>query len=333
MDIDFVVLWVDGNDPEWQAKRNEYRGDKGDKSTMRYRDWGILKYWFRSIEKNAPWVHKVFFVTCGHYPDWLDLNHPKLEFVKHEDFIPKEWLPTFSSRTIDLNLHRIKGLSEHFVYFNDDMYIVNRLEPEFFFKNGLPRASALMKVRPLYNIDRDHPLWFAPLFCLQVINDNFDKRKTILRHLNKWFSPCYGRGNLVNLYLLPFKDFTGFQGHHLPDAFLKSTYEEIWEAEEERLSEVSSHRFRIPTELNQYVLRYWQFATGKFIPRSGKVGCNLPIKRENMAAIHNALNDPKTKMICLNDDDDQGDDFEEIRAFIDGELAALFPEKSGFELA
>ncbi len=332
MDIDFVVLWVDGNDPEWQEKRDKYRGVAGDKSTMRFRDWGLLKYWFRSVEKNAPWVHKIYFVTCGHYPKWLNLEHPKLEFVKHEDFIPNEWLPTFSSRTIDLNLHRIKGLSEHFVYFNDDMYIVNRLTPEFFFKKGLPRASALMKVRPYYNIDREHPLWFAPLFCLKVINDNFDKRKTILCHLNKWFSPCYGRNNLVNLLLLPFKEFTGFKGYHLPDAFLKSTYEEVWKAEGEILSEVSSHRFRVPTELNQYVLRYWQFVTGKFIPRSDKVGYNLPIKRENTMAIHKALNDPKTKMICLNDDDDQSEDFEEMREFVNKELLGIFPEKSSFEL-
>ena len=102
--VDFVILWVDGNDPEWQASKAKYTADKGqDASANRYREWENLKYWFRGVEKFAPWVNNVYFVTCGHYPEWLNLEHPKLRFVRHEDFIPKECLPTFSSRPIDMN--------------------------------------------------------------------------------------------------------------------------------------------------------------------------------------------------------------------------------------
>lgn len=127
--VDFVILWVDGNDPEWQASKAKYTADKGqDASANRYREWENLKYWFRGVEKFAPWVNNVYFVTCGHYPEWLNLEHPKLRFVRHEDFIPKECLPTFSSRPIDMNLHRIEELSEHFVYFNDDMFLIDKVE-------------------------------------------------------------------------------------------------------------------------------------------------------------------------------------------------------------
>lgn len=69
---------------------------------------GYLKYWFRGVEKYAPWVHKIYFVTCGQKPDWLNENHDKLVLVNHEDYIPHEYLPTFSSHTIELNFHRIK---------------------------------------------------------------------------------------------------------------------------------------------------------------------------------------------------------------------------------
>ena len=85
----------------------------------RYRDWEILKYLFRSIENFAPWVNNVYFVTCGHLPAWLNTECPKLQIVSHKDFIPEKYLPTFNSHSIEWNFHRIKNLSEHFVYFND----------------------------------------------------------------------------------------------------------------------------------------------------------------------------------------------------------------------
>lgn len=116
--MDFVQLWVDSNDTEWQAEFKLYAAiNNGDKRDVRYRDWENLKYWFRGIEKFAPWVERVHLVTCGHYPDWLNLNCPKLNFVRHSDFIPSSWLPTFNVNTIELNLHRIKGLAEDFVFF------------------------------------------------------------------------------------------------------------------------------------------------------------------------------------------------------------------------
>ena len=88
MDIDFVVLWVDGNDPQWQAQKAKYQGKTLDDSNAahRFRDWGLMPYWFRAVEKFCPWVRKVHFVTCGHVPQWLNLDCPKLNHVKHSDY-------------------------------------------------------------------------------------------------------------------------------------------------------------------------------------------------------------------------------------------------------
>ena len=126
--IDFVITWVDGNDPKWQEEKDKTLIAQGlgvhiDGRKERYRDWDNLQYWFRGVEKYAPWVRKIHFVTWGHMPEWLNVDHPKLHIVKHEDFIPKEFLPTFNSHTIEWNFHRIEGLSEHFLYFNDDMFL------------------------------------------------------------------------------------------------------------------------------------------------------------------------------------------------------------------
>ena len=103
--IDFVVIWVDGNDPQWRQEKNRFSPDeaKFNINDVRYRDWDILHYWFRAVEKYAPWVRKVHFVTCGHVPQWLNLEHPKLHFVKHSDYIDAEFLPTFSANPIELN--------------------------------------------------------------------------------------------------------------------------------------------------------------------------------------------------------------------------------------
>ena len=139
--IDFVITWVDGNDPEWQKERNYYANverARNEYNPARFRDWGVLKYWFRGVEKYTPWVNNIFFLTCGQLPEWLDTNNPKLKIVKHEDFIPAEYLPTFNSYVIEFYMHKIKGLSEQFVYFNDDMFVLRPIVSTRFFRKGLP---------------------------------------------------------------------------------------------------------------------------------------------------------------------------------------------------
>ena len=140
--IDFVVTWVDGSDEKWLKEKNKYKADKNqDASNTRYRDYEIIKYFFRSVEKYAPWVNKIYFITWGHVPKWLNSKNPKLVIVKHKDFIPKKYLPTFNSCAIELNMHRIKDLSETFVYFNDDMVLNNYTKEKDFFENGYPYSK------------------------------------------------------------------------------------------------------------------------------------------------------------------------------------------------
>jgi len=138
--IDFVILWVDGNDPKWLEEKNKYLNDKKmlTASASRYRDWDNLQYWFRGVEKFAPWVNNIYFITWGHVPSWLNINHPKLKIVNHKDYLDEKNLPVFNSNAIELEMHKITGLSEHFVAFNDDMFIINNVEESDFFRNGKP---------------------------------------------------------------------------------------------------------------------------------------------------------------------------------------------------
>ena len=129
--IDIVIPWVDGADPDWNNLRKQYdnygKGICGANTEIRYQSWDNLYLWFRAIEKCMPWVHKIFFITYGHIPAFLDIHSSKLRIVRHEEYIPKEYLPTFNSNTIEMNLHRINELSENFILFNDDLFPLQRL--------------------------------------------------------------------------------------------------------------------------------------------------------------------------------------------------------------
>ena len=254
-DIDFVIPWVDGSDPEWQKVRAQYSGDEHKASvtngTERYRDWGTLHFWFRAVEKYAPWVRKIHFITCGQVPEWLNLNHPKLHFVKHEDYIPHEWLPTFSSRPIELNFFRINGLAEKFVYFNDDMFLNAPVKPEDFFINGLPCDTAGLHPGPSGALSSIANIVINNLI---IISKHFDFRKQFKANISKWLRLRYGTALLKTLYMLPCWYFYGCRGLHSPHtaiSHLKSTFAEIWEKEPDELAHTSSCRFRDKTNVNQ----------------------------------------------------------------------------------
>ncbi|HGC4152438.1 TPA: Stealth CR1 domain-containing protein, partial [Escherichia coli] len=144
--IDIVIPWVDSSDPKWQEDYMKFACEQRnvDANIHRYRDNGLLKFWFRGIEKNAPWIRKVHFITYGHVPAWLKQDHPKLHIVKHSDYIPQKYLPTFNSHVIELNLHKIDGLSDKFIYYNDDTFLINPVDESFYFKNGKPRDCAIL---------------------------------------------------------------------------------------------------------------------------------------------------------------------------------------------
>lgn len=144
--IDVVYTWVDGTDKAWQRARAEALGvadpaafTENAASDARFLDHDELRYSLRSLEKYAPWVNHIWIVTAGQVPAWLNLDHPKVTVVDHRDiWSPEGILPTFNSHAIEAHLHRIEGLSEHFLYFNDDVFLGRPCDPELFFEaNGL----------------------------------------------------------------------------------------------------------------------------------------------------------------------------------------------------
>ncbi len=325
--IDLVIPWVDGNDPAWQAEKAAYVSPGGgDDRPLRYRSWDTLPYLFRGIEKNLPWVRRVFFVTWGHLPPWLNTDCEKLTVVNHRDFIPADYLPTFSSHTIELNLHRIPALSERFIYANDDTFFLQTLPPEFFFRNGLPVDRAVQNVLQFARRDGiDHIV----ANDLTVINAHFSKKEVIKKAYDKWYAPAYGIGMLKNIYLRSFTYFTGFVDYHLPNAYLKSTLREVWAAEGALLDATCRRRVRSAADVNQWLFRYWQLASGRFVPGKTDPGALFAIGRDD-EKIKDAILSAACPMVCLSDDDPDADFAAENRKLC-GWLEKRFPEKSGFE--
>ena len=220
--IDIVLPWVNGSDSDWIKRFNEYSVNGGDSNKIRFRDWDLLRYWFRSIEKFMPWVGRIHFITSGELPEWLNTDHPQLHWVKHQDYIPHEFLPTFSSHTIELNIHRIESLSENFIYFNDDFFIIKPLSPSRFFKNNLPCDYGVMTAKPASG-----GIIHIAINNLDILDRNFEKQKVMRKNFCKWFSPKYGTKVLNNILLYPWTEFSGFIDPHIPYSFLKSTFSEI----------------------------------------------------------------------------------------------------------
>lgn len=325
--IDFVLMWVDGNDPEWQSEKSKYDvKSSGDKRNIRFRDWDNLYYWFRSVEKFAPWVNKIHFVTWGHTPEWLNKEHPKLNIVCHTDFLEKENLPVFNSRAIEINLHRIPGLAEQFVYFNDDMFITKPVKETDFFVKGLPKDVAIPNPCPS---TQRLGIGCAISNNMEIINTQFNKRDSIKKNLFKWYNFKYGKHIIASIAMIPWSNFASFLSTHIPHSYLKSTFEEVWEKEKDILKKTSKSRFRNKENVNQWLMRYWQLASGNFMPRSINDGQNFMLSNSNNTAL-NAIENQKYKLICLNDTV-KIDDFDNVKTEIKHAFNKLLPDKSKYE--
>lgn len=333
--IDIIIPWVDGSDPEWQAERAKYFSclqiDSNANSIIRYQSWDNLHYWFRAIEKFMPWVNTVFFITYGHVPTFLNTEHPKLRIVKHSDYIPKEYLPTFNSNTIEMNYHRISDLSENFVLFNDDVFPLQPIDETYYFRNNMVCDEAVES--PIMPVDiGDLSRWACTVKAnnILLINKHFKKKDVQKKNFWKWYYPGYGELLKRNLGLRYWYNFAGFHDPHLAVALKKSTLEELWKIEKDLLDLASENKFRAETDVSQCLVRYWQLCKGEFAPRK-TLGKSYSVRIDNYKSIAKEIEQQKKQMISLNESCTE-DEFKVIKEAINGAFEKILPEKSSFEI-
>ena len=311
--IDIIVPWVDPNDEAWRADFNKYRQleiDQGIQDisnvqafgTERTRDWGVFKYWFRCVEKNCPWVHKVFLVVQreSQLPEWLNKECPKLRIVYHDEFIPEEFLPTFSTLVIETFYYRIKDLSNHFIVCNDDFYFMNPIPKDMFFEGNTLCYGETGTMSA--NWSNGSGVWSS------IVNNT---TKFLIKNI------CGQRSNYIHY-------------SHLPDGRLKS-YEvdfmskymdEIWDAM--KISHFRHKKNVVPSLLFIDSMKYKGVSKKK--PRI--------YQKSNYFELNSYTPWDSVKnreMVCLNDTKASSIKEDITRANINKFFETNFPEKSSFE--
>ncbi|MFI9153026.1 stealth conserved region 3 domain-containing protein [Streptomyces sp. NPDC053367] len=280
--VDAVYTWVDGNDPAMAAKRRAHqeRSDNDiaarETGASRYTSHDELKYALRSLEMYAGFVRHVYLVTDSQVPDWLDPEAEGITVVDHRDILPADALPVFNSHAIESRLHHIAGLSDHYLYFNDDVFINRPVQAgHFFHGNGIARIP----FSPLkLGVGTPHPLEPAP---------NSAGKNT--REVIKRF---HGR-QITNKSL------------HTPHPQLLSVMREMEALEIEELRRTSYSRFRSTSDLApaSTLHHHWALATGRAVPAEylfRYVQLGSPDMRQRLARLAAGED---VDFFCLNDVD------------------------------
>ena len=308
-DVDLVYLWVDGNDPKWIEKKEQFTGRPADHSEEnnkgRYINNDELKFSLRSAEQYLPWIRRIYIVTDDQCPVWLKKDHPKIQIVDHTEILPREALPCFNSSVIEYFLYKIPGLAEHFLFANDDMFFNKPLSYDYFYdKEGMPIVRLKKKIFGKYH---------------------YRLKKMVRKNLGQFTSMVVDGASLVNQEFG--KYYSGIP-HHNVDAYLKSDYqyavEQVFEKQVER--SLSSH-IRMYGDMHRSAFLYYSLAVGKghlqYVGR--KESIRIPVHKENY---ENWLHRYQPDLFCLNDSQRSKDtDRARIRPF----LEKRFPMKSSFE--
>lgn len=319
-----MITWVNGMDPLWRKKKAKFSNDESNQDDVRYRDYGTLKYLFRSIDTFCPWVNKIHLITDNQIPEWLNMEHPKLNLVFHQDFIPEEHLPTFNSNTIELNLFRLKDLSEKFILFNDDMFVNGPVTPEDFFVGDQVLDYGI------YNRIAPVDVFAHTLINdLMIINKYFNKRTSFKKHWKKQFNLRYGKMLVSNFLVLPYKEITGYFNPHLPQPHLKSNFFKLYQLETAKFEQTFQNRFREFDDINHWLCRYWMLEEGNYLPQNLSFGKYFDISE--MDQISKEIKKGKLKLICINDEESTEDNFKKWSQQLDEVFQLKFPHKSSFE--
>ncbi|MFF4897752.1 stealth conserved region 3 domain-containing protein [Streptomyces sp. NPDC001068] len=308
--VDAVYTWVDGDDPAMTEKRRAHQ-DLCDNAiapretgASRYTSHDELRYALRSLEMYAGFVRRVHLVTDSQIPDWLDPDAQGLTVVDHRDILPADALPVFNSHAIESALHRIPGLSEHYLYFNDDVFINRPVGPgHFFHGNGIARIP----LSPLkLGVGAPHPLEPAP-------NSAGKNTREVIRRF-------HGR-HITHKSL------------HTPHPQLLSVMREMESLEIEELERTAYSRFRSTSDVApaSTLHHHWAMATGRAVPadyRFRYVQLGTPDMRRRLARLAAGED---VDFFCLNDVDTPAEARAAAQAAIHAFLERRYPFPSRFE--
>ena len=234
--IDMVYCWCDGNDPAFKQRKNFYLEKEGavyEEDSIgdhRFVDNEELRYSLRSLEMYAPWIRHVFIVTDRQVPKWLNTDYEKVTVVDHSEIMPKELIPCFSSDVIERHIVNIPGLSEHFLYANDDCFFGRALTPDFFFtQTGKP----IVYVK-----------YYEKFRCIQDRQDfeqKYEKAPSWMKeNMNSWRLLYENYGEKA-FYVLS----------HTIDGYTKTLFKAVLKRYDTEFKKIAGKRFRDDEEISR----------------------------------------------------------------------------------
>lgn len=276
MEIDYIVPMVFHDDIKWRENfpKVSRRYSDGD---VRYRSWGTEELLIRLVRKNMPWLRSVIILLAqeSQLQDWMTAmisqqteREPMVRVVYHREFMPSWALPTFNSRAMEMYLKDIPGISEMFLYGNDDMYPIAPLEVEDFFVDGKP--------------------------CIHMTEKQFPS------NANNFQMACRGGLNFVAKEFGKRYRATWLKNGHSIAPILKSTCEHLWERGGKEM-EASVSPFRMPHNFNQYIYSWWQYFAGEYVD---KVPTRKYVSvKKSVEDVVSALRDSDVRIVCVNDNE------------------------------
>lgn len=298
--IDLIVPFVNGEDILWKRQYNYYSNSN---RTQRFRDYGTLRFLFRSVELFCPFISRIFLVVQqdSQIPSWINVSCSKLKIVFHKDFIPKEFLPTFNSNVIEMFFNRIEELSEDFILANDDMVFLKPNNVDAWFIDGCPQYS------------------------IRVITENHKTPppSKIFRNI------LYNDIRLANILSKSGK-MIEYKNWHIPIAYKKSCWNKVWSLSKNHiLNSLRNSKFRSVKNLSHWIFNYYQILTDitKHNPNYEQNGYICIKDNSTKEQIENKINN--AKVACFNDGIDVRTDLFEV---LHSKLESLLPNKSSFEL-
>ena len=311
--VDVVYTWVDGADPEHASKRARYRDEAGELAShaanvSRYTDHEELRYSLRSLQMYAPFVRDVYVVTDAQVPSWLDTEAPGITVVDHRDiFADPNVLPVFSSRAIETQLHRIAGLSERYLYLNDDVFFAAPVGAEYFFhSNGIARVPF-----------SGHQIGVADPIAEEV-------------------APNWAGKNARALLLKDFGATITQKIRHAPLPQLRQVHRELEERYRQDIERTARSRFRHPQDIAPATTlhQYYALFTGRGVRgdyRTRYVDIGTDHAHEDLIALAEMGSDAPFDFLCLNDFDTPPERQEEVSRMLADFLERRFPFPSRFE--
>jgi hypothetical protein len=312
--IDAVYTWVDGSDPAWLARKAQALGDNAwlagvnaqSANDSRFICRDELRYSLRSLHCFAPWIRRIFLVTDDQVPPWLDVDDERITLVSHREvFGDTGVLPTFNSQAIESRLHRIEGLSEHFLYLNDDVFFGRPVTPDLFFTpGGLSRffpSAALVDSAP--RSPADPPVNSAGKNNRQLIREAF--------------------GRVLTRKMM-----------HTPHPSRRSVITEIEERFAEHVEATAAHQFRHPDDiaLLSSLQQYYAYLTGRAVIGSIRYIYADLADPQTPFRLARALHSRSLDVFCLNDTVSDDAVAAEQAGLLAEFLPAYLPFVSPFEL-